>query len=306
MAIDQNGKEFLDHVFTGVDALLAAGAAVAPGNKSGLYITAHSVVMNSAKNGVDGMNSYQAIGKAAGDTIELIGIAKLGRIFGLGFKAQVTLEVAASGAVNEIDEFSPVGDAFSTAFDTYVRNADEFYTRLSQDEGYREDVKEALSSMFSSGYYNEVKEYYSKVSLDDFFDDVKEMFSPPPASGRGSLVYVEQNVSSKDSIIIKVPNSNENIKAAVEEVVQHNIIKSAMVNNHSFDIAISPSNLHLRNALTSIDDYQFLLSNVTINPGEKLDMGSAGIVTVGSVAASCEIPQANRLYGLDCEFGEVA
>jgi len=86
MALDQKGKEFLDHVFTGVDALLAAGASMAPGDISNLYITSHSVVMNSVRNGAEGMNSYQAIGKAVGDTVELIGIGKLGKIFGLGYK----------------------------------------------------------------------------------------------------------------------------------------------------------------------------------------------------------------------------
>jgi len=58
MALDQNGKEFLDHLSTGADGLLAAGVSV-----SNLYITSHSVVMESVKNGVGRINHYQTIKK---------------------------------------------------------------------------------------------------------------------------------------------------------------------------------------------------------------------------------------------------
>jgi len=47
MALDQNGKEFLDHVFTGVDGLLASGAS---GNKGQVTMTTHSLLLLTTPN----------------------------------------------------------------------------------------------------------------------------------------------------------------------------------------------------------------------------------------------------------------
>ena len=59
-----------------------------------------------------------------------------------------------------------------------------------------------------------------------------------------------------------------------------NKVEKLTINDHTTKVVHPSKNLQLRNALYAIDDYQFLLSNVLIHPGEKLDMGSAGIVNV--------------------------
>ena len=50
MALDESGKYYLNKVLTGVDGILAAGTSLTPGNLSNLYITSHSIIMNSTKN----------------------------------------------------------------------------------------------------------------------------------------------------------------------------------------------------------------------------------------------------------------
>ena len=85
--------------------------------------------------------------------------------------------------------------------------------------------------------------------------------------------------STSKTATVKTPNSttlNEGTTLLLKKD-----INQITINNHTADVA-TPTNLQLRNALTSIDDYQFLLSNILIKSGEKLDMGAAGVITVSS------------------------
>ena len=75
----------------------------------------------------------------------------------------------------------------SDVFDTYVRNADEFYTRLYNDEEYRKEILETTKNLLPS--YGELKKYYSEVTLEQFWEDLKYAFGKPPSSNEGSLVY---------------------------------------------------------------------------------------------------------------------
>jgi len=48
MALDESGKYFLEKVLTGADAVLSIGATAAGSNNlANLYITGHSVFLNS-------------------------------------------------------------------------------------------------------------------------------------------------------------------------------------------------------------------------------------------------------------------
>jgi hypothetical protein len=297
------GEKALNEMYTFIMSGISAASSALEGKPG----TGFTVWMG----GVDGVkdivthpneNHYEAVGRTVGNMIGIVASLCTGNLVK---KATIkTKAVTAFGVSKTLAEMS-LGDAFANLLNTYVANADAFYSKILSDADYADEV---WNGIVDNGLNNFV-DYFDpdgdgNVSPSDIVNGYKKLFSPPPAYGTVEFEAL-YNPSNKSTIIINTQIVGAQ-KAAVEEVVQHNIIKSATVNNHSFDIAISPSNLHLRNALTSIDDYQFLLSNVTIKPGEKLDMGSAGIVTVGSVGASCEIPQANRLYGLDCEFGEVA
>jgi len=284
MALDETGKYYLDKVLTGADAVLSIGATAAGSNNlANLYITGHSVVMNSTKNYAGGQNSYQAIGKAVGDAISLVGF---GEILGvgkfLGMTSKITLNAGASVAVNERDEFDfgqgVIGDMFSTAFDTYVRNADEFYTRLATDESYREDVKNELSSMFSGSYLNELGNYYSNVTFDKFWEDIKGIYAPPPSSGQGSLVYT-QSVSSPNHASIQANDVNVQ-KAVTEVILRETSIDKLTLNNQTYNIASDNNNLLVRNALDSIPAVSVLLSHIDIYAGEKIDLGDKGVYTV--------------------------
>ena len=128
---------FVDMMLNVADGILAIGSAVAPNGVKGLsyqYINLHSIGLNYARNSINGMNSYQAAGKVVGDTITLIGIGKIFKSKSVGI--EVFTGVTGSVAINL---HSPLGDYMSDVFDTYVRNADEFYTRLYNDEEYRKE-----------------------------------------------------------------------------------------------------------------------------------------------------------------------
>ena len=93
--------------------------------------------------------------------------------------------------------------------------------------------------------------------------------------------YAEQLKYDSISKTAIVKTSNETTLNEGTILLLKKDINQITINNHTADVA-TPTNLQLRNALTSIDDYQFLLSNILIKSGEKLDMGAAGVITVSS------------------------
>lgn len=86
----------------------------------------------------------------------------------------------------------------SDVFDTYVRNADEFYTRLYNDEEYRKEILETTKNLLPS--YGELKKYYSEVTLEQFWEALKYAFEKPPSSNEGSLVYNVKINSKKHNV----------------------------------------------------------------------------------------------------------
>jgi len=92
-------------------------------------------------------------------------------------------------------------------------------------------------------------------------------------SGSESYLY---NQLTKEATV-----NSTNEKDATEVILKNTQADKLTLNNQPLDIA-SPTALQLRNALESISDYQFLLSDVLIKPDEMLDMGDAGVVTVSS------------------------
>ncbi|QKF92739.1 LysM peptidoglycan-binding domain-containing protein [Campylobacter sp. CCUG 57310] len=295
-------KDFMNEMLNVADTMLAIGAAAVPGGPTGKnalqywYVNSHSVGLNYTRNILDDKNSYQAIGKVVGDTITLV-IA--GKQVDKIFKSGTTLNLLSNGGTSYvINHYSPLGNYMSSIFDTYVRNADEFYTRLYNDKEYRDKILETTKSLLPK--YSELSKYYSEVTLEQFWKDIKDLFGRPPVSGEGSLIYsMKLNTDSHIEITnINQSKKDEIEKSIIQEITKHNSIKQITLNSHTYNIK-SLSNLEIRNALDNIPKVSFLLSNILIRAGEEIDLGSRGIYKVKSGDTLSTIAQRNGMVTKD-------
>ena len=292
-------KDFMDEMLNVADTMLAVGASAVPGGPTGKnalqywYVNSHSVGLNYTRNVLKGKNSYQAWGKVVGDTISLVvggkGIDKI-------FKSGTALNLLSNGGLSyTVNHFSPLGDYMSDVFDTYVRNADEFYTRLYNDKEYRDKILETTKSLLPN--FSEIGKYYSEVTLGQFWEDLKYVFGRPPSSNEGSLVYNMSYSPQTSNIAVRDINkthSGEIEKSIVQEITKYDFIKSVTLNSHTYDIR-SLSNLEIRNAIDKIPPVSFLLSDILIRTGEELDLGSKGIYKVKSGDTLSTIAQRNGM-----------
>ena len=187
----------------------------------------------------------------------------------------------------------------SDVFDTYVRNADEFYTRLYNDEEYRKEILETTKNLLPS--YGELKKYYSEVTLEQFWEDLKYAFGKPPSSNEGSLVYNVKINSKKHNVEVIDTNKvkkDEIEKSIIEEIVKHDKIKTITLNSQTYNIQ-QLSNLELRNAIDYIPKVSLLLSNILIKAGETIDLGTKGLYKVKSGDTLSTIAQNNKLITKD-------
>lgn len=110
------------------------------------------------------------------------------------------------------------------------------------------------------------------VSAVDIVNGYKKLFSPPPAFG--TMDFEIQFASNKPKeIIIKADISKqEEEKEIIQAVMKHDEIQTLTINSQTYNIK-ELSNLELRNAMDSIPQASFLLSNIIIFSNEYLDIG---------------------------------
>ncbi|MGE3612537.1 MAG: calcium-binding protein [Sulfurimonas sp.] len=105
-------------------------------------------------------------------------------------------------------------------------------------------------------------------------------------SGTESFLY---NQLTKDAT---VQTASQNEKDAAEVIFKNTDADKLTLNNQTFDIRnLTP--IQLRNAIDGIDKVSFLLSNILIKVGEKIDIGNGGVYTVKSGDTLSVIAQNN-------------
>ncbi len=273
-------QEIAEQTLNEMYTFIMSGISAASSTLGGKAGTTFSIWMG----GVDGVkdialhpsdNHYEAVGRTVGNMISVVtsfGAANVLKNYSIKVKA------AGAFGTNEAIARTGLGDTFSNLFNTYVANADAFYTKILTDENYASKIWDGLTAGGLDDYMNFYNRNPSEVAS-DLVDGFKELFSSPPAYGTVEFEALYSS-SNRSTIIIKTQDE-EAQKVGIEAVVQYNNIKTLTLNNQTLDIA-TPTALQLRNALESISDYQFLLSNVLIKPDELLDMGEAGVITVKS------------------------
>lgn len=105
-------------------------------------------------------------------------------------------------------------------------------------------------------------------------------------SGTESFLY---NQLTKDAT---VQTASQNEKDAAEVIFKNTDADKLTLNNQTFDIR-NLSYIQLRNAIDGIDKVSFLLSNILIKVGEKIDIGNGGVYTVKSGDTLSVIAQKN-------------
>ncbi len=290
MANAETGENALNEMYNFIMAGISAGTAALDG-KAG---TAVSVKMG----GVDVLkgqlthseeNHYEGIGRFVGDSIGVIGSIVLGSKM-----KNLTVQQKAAGAFGTSQAVANIGlgDTFANLFNTYVANADAFYTKILTDEDYAGKVWDGIVTNGLNTYVDYFDpDHDGVVSASDIVNGYKELFSPPPAFGTAEF-YLQYNSVSPSKIVINTPSNILYETTAAKEVLQSNQITDLTLNNKNLKVEnLTP--IQLRNAIDGIDKVSFLLSNILIKVGEQIDLGAKGVYTVKSGDSLSVIAQNN-------------
>ena len=228
------GENALNEMYNFIMAGISAGTAALDG-KIGTVVSVKMGGVDIAKDQLDNIdeNHYEGIGRFVGDAIGVIsgfGIAKLVTEMSIGWKAST-----AFGSGWGIAEMK-LGDTFANLFNTYVANADAFYTKILTDQDYANQVWQGLKS---NGLANAV-DYFDpnhdgNVSSQDIIDGYKKLFSPPPAFGSAEF-SIQYSTTSPYQIKIDTPSDDLYYKSVIEQVLNSNLFSKFTLNNQSFDI----------------------------------------------------------------------
>lgn len=276
---DPISKTILDEMYNFIMSGISAGTAALDG-KVGTVVSVKMSGVDVAKDVVThpGENSYQTIGRITGDIIGVVEsfvIAK--QITNLDVKQKAVATFGGSQAIAH----AGLGDTFANLFNTYVANADAFYSKILTDQDYANQVWQGLKS---NGLANAV-DYFDPnhdgvVSRQDIVNGYKKLFSSPPAFGSVEF-YLQYNSATPKKITINTPSGDLYLKSATKEVLKSKQFSKLTLNEKTFDIReLSP--LEQRNAVAHIDKVSFLLSHIDIYPGDKIDLGAKGVYTVKS------------------------
>ena len=109
-------------------------------------------------------------------------------------------------------------------------------------------------------------------------NDLGELFDPNisiPNVTDGIIIDTKTNTATVSA------NTQEAKATIITDVLNNktNLVDKVTHDGQTYDIK-DLNNLELRNAIDGIDKVSFLLSNITIKVGEKLDLGSHGVYTV--------------------------
>jgi len=138
MANAETAEKALNEMYNHIMAGISAGTAALDGKVG----TAVSVKMG----GVDiikdqlthpGDNRYQAIGRLVGDSIGVIASISVG-----GKIKNLTVMKQAAGAygTSQVIAHSGLGETFAKIYNTYVANAEAFYSKILSDPDYANKI----------------------------------------------------------------------------------------------------------------------------------------------------------------------
>lgn len=197
MANAENGKIALEEMYNLMKAGISAGTTLIGGNLAkGITVWMGGVTAgkNQAMNPED--NHYEAVGRFVGDSIGVLGSLMVGgQLKNLSLKIRATGSATTSQLVAHIG----LGDSFASLFNTYVANADAFYTKILTDENYANEIWDGIVA-------NKLKDYFDSdhdgvVSPYDIVNGFKELFSPPPAFGTEEF-YLEYNSEYRGQVTV--------------------------------------------------------------------------------------------------------
>ena len=283
------GEKVLNEMYTFIMSGMSAATAALEG-KMGIVFTVWMGGVDGAKDIAihPGENHYQAVGRTVGNMISVVTSLGTGNL--VKNATLKTKAVTAFGVTESLAKIS-LGDTFSNLFNTYVANADAFYSKILSDVKYANTIWDGIKKNGLNNFVN----YFDpdgdgNVSPTDIVNGYKKLFSPPPAFGTPEFVAL-YSPSEKTSIIIQAHNDALKTEV-VKTIVQSKDIKQIQLNNVTFNIT-QANNLTVRNALDDIPAVSLLLTHILIKPGEKLDLGDKGIYTVKSGDTLSQIAEAN-------------
>jgi LysM repeat protein len=155
------------------------------------------------------------------------------------------------------------------------------YNDLVKGDGeYARAVWEGLKATADTDL---IVNYYANTTLEQFLGDFKDLFNPSytPPSSQPSIEMTIDTDNPDHVKIIYTDNDEEVLTEAIKAVSEYDQITQVTINSQIYNI-VKEDNLAIRNAIDDIPAVSFLLSNILIKVGEKLDVGEHGIYTVVS------------------------
>ena len=302
MADEPISKTILDEMYNFIMAGISAGTAAVPGQAA--------VIISVGMSGVDTFkdvamhpneNTYQRIGRITGDAVGAVLQLEIAKdVKTLSVETQA---ITAFGSSQTIAH-SGLGDTFANLFNTYVANADAFYTKIASDADYAKSVWDGI---VSNGLNNFVDYFYPDhngvVSPADIVNGYKKLFSPPPAYGETNYL-LEYNTQIPNKVTIVVPDDNLMLKSVMDEIAKYDQIEEFSLTNTQETMTItktiSPDTQKATYTLTASD-----LENASAIIGSVFGMIDSSAITPSDVVVnltdtntSTTLTKGNLLYEL--------
>ena len=258
-------KSIVVDVFAGLDGVKAT-VMTSPATIS------LGVIMDS----IEGKKWDQIAGKIFGTVIDAWIVGKIGSLF----KATTSTQKIRNGIAEGGTVWALGKTDYSAAsyFENAFPSAKSFYTTLYNDvvngDGtYARSVWEGIKGMADGDQF---LRYYKNITFERFMSDMKDLFDPSFTVPTGVGVTFE----GKKATVNAQDGSDAQSTITKDILANRQNINQVAIGTRTLDIR-NLSAIELCNAVSHIDKVSFLLSNITIKAGEKLDMGSYGIYTVG-------------------------
>ncbi|WP_299084745.1 LysM domain-containing protein, partial [uncultured Campylobacter sp.] len=300
-------EKMYELTMTALNAMTVGAEGVA-GTAISVYLGGIDMVFDLAKH--PGENHYKGIGRAVGNMLNI----PLSITGGMLLKnREMSIRMLGGAGTYQVLTKINLGDMSADFFNTFVANADRFYEEILTNKAF---FKQTLNGLKERGIMN-FCDYFDpdgdgNVSASDIVNGYKKLFSKP--AGFGTMEFEEKfkvrkefevDISLKDkTLTLTTPTSTATAGAVgatgtLSGTAASSLLSSASaalsainaalnsggaiehlaLNDRTYDVK-QLSNLQIRNIIDKIPEVSFLLSNILIRPGEKLDLGEGRIYTV--------------------------
>jgi Ca2+-binding RTX toxin-like protein len=255
------------------------------GAKATIIVSPATISLGIVMDSIEGKTWEQIVGKTIGTAVDAWAIGKIGSLFKAEtYAKKIRNGVVEGGAVWALGE---TDDSAQSYFENAFPIAVDFYGKLLTDSNYAYEVWQGLRTN------NDIPAYWRSLTYNKFMSDLKDLFDP----SYNIVEYMDGagvTFTGKKATVHAPDGSDAQATITKDVLANRQNINQVTIGTRTLDIR-NLSAIELRNAVSHIDSVSFLLSEINIRVGEKLDMGSYGIYTVKGGDTLSQIAQSHSM-----------